>query len=69
VFAKVGSCLVEKALKFQSKVGFGMAFFDAGQRKPLVCKGAARFARAEREVRAEDFLEGGLFGGELKYKY
>ena len=40
-----------------------MVFFDDGQRKPRILGHAARFARVEGEVRAEDFLEGGFFGG------
>ena len=43
-----------------------MVFFDGGQRKPRILGHAARFARVESEVRAEDFLEGGFFGGEDK---
>jgi len=32
----------------------------------MICGHAARFARVEREVRAEDFLEGDFFGGGMQ---
>ena len=42
----------------RDKVGFGLAFGRGGDRTPRVFGHAARFARVEGEVRAEDFLEG-----------
>jgi len=33
-----------------------VVFFGRQQRKPLILRHAARFARVEGEVRAEDFL-------------
>src|SRR3989344_2998449 len=36
---------------------------DFAKRSPLVLSRAARFARLKCEVGAEDFLEGGFFGG------
>ena len=65
VGAKIGSSSVVDTHKTRDKVGFGLVFFGGGQRKPMICGHAARFARVEGEVRAEDFLEGEFFGGEV----
>ena len=58
IVAKIGSSNVVQSHKIRTKVGIRLVFFDGGQRKPVIQRGAARFARVEGEVRAEDFLEG-----------
>ena len=63
MFAKIGSSNAVQSHKIRTKVGIRLVFFAGGQRKPVIQRGAARFARVEGEVRAEDFLEGGFFGG------
>ena len=59
VGVKMGSSSVVDTHKTRDKVGFGLVFFGGGQRKPLILRHAARFARVEDEVRknskAEDF--------------
>ena len=41
---------------------------DFAKRSPLVLSRAARFARLKCEVGAEDFLEGGFFGGTTEHE-
>ena len=56
VGAKMGSSSVVDTQR--DKVGFGLVFRRGRDGKPMGCGHAARFARVEGEVRAEDFLEG-----------
>ena len=55
VSAKIGSSRVVDTHQTRDRVGFALVFFGAGQRKPVRLRHAARFARVEGEVRAEDF--------------
>ena len=71
VGAKIGSSSVVDTHQRRDKVGFGLVFFGAGQRKPMICGHAARFARVEGEVRkiqSRRFLEGDFFEGNANAK-
>ena len=70
--AKIGSYIIVQPHQESRGVRFSQIFFGSRQRKPLISGSAARFARLKCEVEkyeAEDFLEGGLFGGEVEHEY
>ena len=62
--AKMSSSGVVYCHKTRTQIQILLVFFGGGQRKPMGFGHAARFARMEGKVQAEDFLEGGFFGGE-----
>ena len=64
--AKMSSSGVVYCHKTRTQIQILLVFFGGGQRKPMGFGHAARFARMEGKVQAEDFLEGGFFGGEIR---